>query len=127
MHRDSHLMPWHLTIWASDDLVAYSNLLRESFPQVLFYESFRYIPPEEMCNGPPPLIVRETLAGIEGGMGEIIIAHRGWRPDMVLKQGPYSLIWTWAEQPQITGCYRGGAPRVWMPVVAGAADPALCR
>src|SRR6266478_4405319 len=96
MLRDSQLMPGRLTIWTRDDLIAWSSLLRKAFPQVLFYEQFPYCPREEIPKQRPSVILRETLADIENGMGQIIIANREWRPDLVLEQGPYFPIWTWA-------------------------------
>jgi hypothetical protein len=102
-------MPGRLIIWTREDLIAWSTLLREAFPQVLFYEQFPFHSWEEIPEHPPSMILRETLADIEDGMGQIIITDRKWRPDQVLAQGPYFPIWTWARQPRVTGCHRGGS------------------
>jgi len=110
MLRDSQLMPGRLTIWTRDDLIAWSSLLREAFPQVLFYEQFPYCSREDIPKQRPSMVLRETLADIENGMAEIIITDRKWRPDLVLAQGPYCPIWTWARQPRVTGCYRSVRP-----------------
>ena len=115
MERHLVRMPGRQTIWTSDDLMTWCNLLRDAFPQVLFHEQFSSALSEDEPERPPEVIFHDSLVDIRMGLGEIIIADRDWRPHMLVRPGPYCLLWTWARQPPVTGANLGGHGEPMMP------------